>query len=78
MIAKKFSSNVPRNYEQHWNCSKTKKGYSGVAIFTKFKPISVTHGIGIEKHDGEGRVLTLEYEKFYLVSVYTPNSGEKL
>ena len=51
-----------------------KKGYSGTAIFTKKKPLTVTYGIGIEEHDQEGRVITLEYENFYMVTVYTPNS----
>ena len=77
-IEKKFRKEIPEGYEQHWNCSKDKKGYSGVAIFTKFKPISVTHDIGIDKHDREGRVLTMEFDKFYLVSCYTPNAGEGL
>lgn len=58
--------------------SAVKKGYSGTAVFTKVKPISVSYGIGIEEHDTEGRVITLEYEKFYLVNVYTPNSQREL
>ena len=66
---------IPKGYEQHWNCSKAKKGYSGVAIFTKVKPISVRHDIGMDQHDTEGRVLTMEFEKFYLVACYTPNAG---
>lgn len=64
-------------YTQYWN-SAEKKGYSGTAIFTKHKPISVTYGIGIEEHDKEGRVITLEMDKFYLVNCYTPNSKESL
>lgn len=64
-------------YHQYWNYSE-KKGYSGTAIFTKEKPISVHYGIGIEEHDKEGRVITLEFEKFYMITVYTPNSQEKL
>ena len=64
-------------YESYWNYAE-KKGYSGVAIYTKHHPISVSKGIGIEEHDHEGRVLTLEMEDFYLVSVYTPNSQEAL
>ncbi|MDK2866318.1 MAG: exodeoxyribonuclease [Clostridiales bacterium] len=64
-------------YEQYWY-SAEKKGYSGTAIFTKHTPISVTQGIGIEEHDHEGRVLTLAYESFYLVNVYTPNSKRDL
>ena len=55
-----------------------KKGYSGVAVYTKKEPIRVTRGIGIEEHDQEGRILTLEYEKFYFVAVYTPNSKREL
>ena len=55
-----------------------KKGYSGVAVYTKVKPLNVTRGIGIEEHDQEGRVLTLEYDKFYFVAVYTPNSKREL
>lgn len=60
-------------YYQYWNYAQ-KKGYSGVAVFSKYKPIEVTYGIGIEEHDKEGRVITLEFEKFYYVTVYTPNS----
>lgn len=65
------------SYFKYFN-SAEKKGYSGTAIFTKEKPISVTYGINIEKHDKEGRVITAEYEKFYLVNVYTPNSKKEL
>lgn len=64
-------------YKQYFN-SAVKKGYSGTAIFTKIDPISVTYDIGIEKHDQEGRVITLEFDKFYLVNVYTPNSQRAL
>ena len=64
-------------YYQYWN-SAEKKGYSGTAIFTKIKPILVTKGIGIEEHDKEGRVITLEFEDYYLVTVYTPNSQTEL
>lgn len=64
-------------YDQYWNYAE-KKGYSGTAVFTKVKPISVQYGLGIEEHDKEGRVITLEYEKFYLVNVYTPNSKDGL
>ncbi len=64
-------------YEQYWNYAE-KKGYSGTAIFTKHHPINVTYGIGIEEHDHEGRVITLEYEDFYLVTCYTPNSKQEL
>lgn len=58
--------------------SAERKGYSGTAVFTKIKPLTVTKGIGIEKHDTEGRVLTLEFENFYLVNCYTPNSQREL
>lgn len=64
-------------YEQYWNYAE-KKGYSGTAIFTKKHPISVKYGIGIEKHDTEGRVITLEFEDFYMVTVYTPNAQNEL
>lgn len=64
-------------YEQYWNYA-VKKGYSGTAVFTKKSPLSVTYGIGVEEHDQEGRVITLEYENFYLVNVYTPNSQRGL
>ena len=64
-------------YMNYWN-SAEKKGYSGTAVFTKIKPIAVTYGIGIEEHDHEGRVITMEYEDFYLVNVYTPNSKREL
>jgi exodeoxyribonuclease-3 len=64
-------------YFQYWNYA-LKKGYSGTAIFTKIKPISVAYGINIEEHDKEGRVITLEFDKFYFVTVYTPNSQDEL
>lgn len=64
-------------YYSYWN-SAIKKGYSGTAVFSKTKPINVTYGIGIEEHDKEGRVITLEYEDFYLVNCYTPNSKREL
>lgn len=64
-------------YEQYWNYAE-RKGYSGTAVFTRIKPLSVTYGMGIEAHDTEGRMITLEYETFYLVNVYTPNSKEGL
>ena len=60
-------------YHQYWNYAE-KKGYSGVAVFTKKEPLSVAYGIGVEEHDHEGRVITLEFENFYHVTVYTPNS----
>ena len=64
-------------YEQYWNYAE-KKGYSGTAIFTKHKPLSVQYGIGVEEHDHEGRVITLEYENFYMITVYVPNSQDGL
>lgn len=64
-------------YEQYWNYAE-KKGYSGTAVFTRVKPLNVTYGLGIEEHDTEGRVITVEYETFYLVNVYTPNSKDGL
>ena len=69
---------MPTGYFQYWNCCKCSKGYSGVAIFSKYKPLSVKADLGIPEHDQEGRTLTLEFEKFYLVSCYVPNAGEKL
>lgn len=68
---------APEGYYTYWN-SAVKKGYSGTVIFTKAKPINVTYGIGIEEHDQEGRVITAEYEGFYLVDCYTPNSQREL
>ena len=64
-------------YLSYWN-SAEKKGYSGTAIFTKQKPINITYGIGIEEHDKEGRVITLEFDKFFMVNIYTPNSKREL
>ena len=64
-------------YVQFWN-SAEKKGYSGTAIFTKHQPLAVTYGIGMPEHDTEGRVITCEYEHFYLVTVYTPNAQQGL
>ena len=67
-----------KTYKSFWYCPEEKKGYSGTGILTKYEPISVNYGINIDKHDQEGRVLTLEFEKFYIISCYTPNSGENL
>ncbi len=66
-----------QGYHQYWN-SAEKKGYSGTAIFTKKEPISVKYGLGIEEHDKEGRLITLEYDNFYIVNCYTPNSKREL
>ena len=68
--------NLP-GYYQYWNYAE-KKGYSGTAIFTKHEPLSVSYGIGIEEHDHEGRVITLEYPDFYMITCYTPNSQNEL
>lgn len=67
----------PEGYQVYYN-SAVKKGYSGTAVFTRLTPLSVTYGIDLTEHDQEGRVLTLEYDQFYLVNVYTPNSQEEL
>jgi exodeoxyribonuclease-3 len=64
-------------YQSYWNYAE-KKGYSGTAIYTRHTPLSVTYGLGLEEHDHEGRVITLEMERFYLVTVYTPNSQDEL
>ena len=64
-------------YHQYWNYAE-KKGYSGTAVFAKKEPVSVSYGIGIEEHDREGRVITLEYDSFYLLTCYTPNSQNEL
>lgn len=66
-----------KEYNQYWN-SALKRGYSGTAVFSKKKPINITYGIGIEEHDKEGRVITLEFEKFFLINCYTPNSKKDL
>ena len=68
---------APEGYYGYWNYAE-KKGYSGTAIFTKAEPLSVAYGIGIDEHDSEGRVITLEFEKFYFVTVYTPNAQDGL
>ena len=64
-------------YYSYWNYAE-KKGYSGTAVFTKKEPVSVTYGMGVEEHDHEGRVITLEFEDFFFVTVYTPNSKREL
>ena len=68
---------APDGYHAYWNYAE-KKGYSGTAVFTKKEPLNVQYGIGVEEHDHEGRVITLEYEEFYFVCVYTPNAQEEL
>lgn len=67
----------PEGWHGYWNDA-AKKGYSGTAVFTKRQPQAVTYGIGVKEHDSEGRVITLEYDEFYLVNVYVPNSQEEL
>ena len=64
-------------YYSYFNYAE-RKGYSGTAIYTKHEPLNVTYGIGIDEHDTEGRVITLEYDKFFFITVYTPNSGSEL
>ena len=66
-----------KGYESYWNYAE-KKGYSGTAIYTKHKPLNVSYGMGVEEHDHEGRIITLEYDQFYLVTCYTPNSQTEL
>lgn len=70
-------SEMLEGYHDYWNYAE-KKGYSGTAIFSKKEPLSVSYGIGIEEHDKEGRVITLEFEDFYMVTVYTPNAQQEL
>src|SRR5260370_35339159 len=72
----KVEVNIP-GYQEYWNHAK-KAGYAGTAVFTKTKPLNVTYGIGIAKHDDEGRVITLEFKEFFLVDVYVPNSKRDL
>jgi len=74
---KKIIGDNKAGYHMYWNNGE-KKGYSGVALWSKTKPIKVTNGLGIEEHDNEGRLITAEYEKFYLITSYVPNSGKKL
>ena len=76
MQAGQLELNMP-GYHQYWNYA-VKKGYSGTAIFANEEPLNVAYGIGMEEHDQEGRVITLEYDKFYMVTVYTPNSQNEL
>lgn len=68
---------APDGYNCYWNYAE-KKGYSGTAVFTKRKPLNVTYGMGIEQHDKEGRMITLEFEDFYFITVYVPNSQREL
>jgi exodeoxyribonuclease III len=75
MKERKIKEHIPLRYIQFWNCSQAKKGYAGTALFTKVAPIKVSYGIGIEKHDNNGRSITAEFDHFAVVVVYTPNSG---
>ncbi len=76
LVAGQIDLDLP-GYEQYWNYAQ-RKGYSGTAVFTKHTPLDVKNGIGIPEHDTEGRVITLEYDNYYLVCCYTPNSKQKL
>ena len=79
LIKKMNLNNLFSNkYKSYWYCPIEKKGYSGTGILTKYEPISVSYGMNIEKHDKEGRIITMEYDKFYLICCYTPNSGQEL
>lgn len=78
LVKEKLETMIPEGYLKYWNYSVVKKGYSGTGILTKVKPIDVRYGIGIKKHDGEGRVITAEFEKFFFVVSYVPNSGRGL
>ena len=79
MIEKKqMHKQIPIEYDQYWNTSKEKKGYSGTGVLTKIRPLSVEYDIGIPEHSKEGRVITVEYNQFILVVVYTPNSKDDL
>lgn len=69
---------MPKGYEAYWTVSKERKGYSGVAILTKEKPLNVFYGLKDGKYDDEGRIITLEFPSFYLVGAYVPNSGDGL
>lgn len=69
---------LPKGYEAYWTCSKERKGYSGVAVFSRLKPLSVSYGLRGGKYDDEGRVITLEFPTFYFIGAYVPNSGEGL
>jgi exodeoxyribonuclease III len=74
--SKKTLASLPSSYAQYWNCCKSKKGYSGTAIFTKVRPSNVVFDFA--GHDQEGRSITMEFELFFLVAVYVPNAGEGL
>ena len=77
MLPEQMPEPIPEGYSVFWN-SAERKGYSGTAIFSKHEPISVQNGMGLPEHDDEGRVITLEFADYYLVTVYTPNSKNEL
>jgi len=76
-VDKSYQFNLPGYDYAYWNYAE-KKGYSGTAIFTKSKPMKSTYGLGMKEHDSEGRIITLEFAKFYIITVYTPNSKREL
>ena len=79
LIAENIKDKFPSEYFQYWNsCKPPIRGYAGTCIYTKIKPISARYDIGIPKHDKEGRTITLEFPKFFLVAVYVPNCGQTL
>lgn len=79
MVAEALKDKFPAEYYQYWNCCKPPiRGYAGTVIFSKLKPLNVVYDIGTPKHDREGRTITLEFEKFFLIGVYVPNSGATL
>ena len=79
LLAEAIKDKFPTEYYQYWNCAKPPiRGYAGTCVFTKIKPIKVYYDLGIPKHDKEGRTITLEFDRFWMVAVYTPNSGATL
>ncbi|CDW88041.1 exodeoxyribonuclease iii family protein [Stylonychia lemnae] len=78
ILEKGIHEKLPLHYEQYWNCSKARRGYSGTGILTRIKPLNVKYDIDVQHHDQEGRVITAEFDKFILISVYVPNSGDGL
>lgn len=78
LAKEKIKDAFPSEFHHYWNCCKVKKGYAGTAILSKVKPLSCKYGIGIDKHDGEGRAITLEFDKFFVVATYIPNAMQGL
>lgn len=79
LVKMNLKKNIPKEYVQIWNCCKPPiKGYSGTAIFSKVRPLKIVKDLGIAEHDCEGRTITLEFNKFYLVCTYVPNASQKL